>query len=72
MSGPSYVNFGWALTPQPKSIPVDGSTFLVYVDGVPLGPVNYNFFRSDIATLFPGYANSSGADWLPADRHHRA
>ena len=61
ISGPAYVNFGWALTPQPKSIPTDGSTFRVYVDGVSLGTVNYNFFREDIAALFPGYANSSGA-----------
>ena len=61
IAGAAYVNFGWALTPQPKAIPPDGSTFLVYVDGVPLGPVNYNNFRSDIAGLFPGYANSSGA-----------
>ena len=61
ISGPAYVNFGWALTPQPKSIPTDGSTFRVYVDGVSLGSVNYNFFREDIAALFPGYANSSGA-----------
>ena len=25
-SGSAFVNFGWALTPQPKSIPADGST----------------------------------------------
>jgi hypothetical protein len=61
ISGSNYVNFGWALTPQPKAIPTDGSTFLVYVDGVPLGPVTYNSFRSDVAALFPGYANSGGA-----------
>jgi hypothetical protein len=33
VSGSSYVNFGWALTPQPKMIPTDGSTILVWVDG---------------------------------------
>jgi uncharacterized repeat protein (TIGR03803 family) len=60
-SGASYVNFGWALTPQPKSIPIDGSTMTVLVDGVSVGTATYNNFRSDIATLFPGYANSAGA-----------
>ena len=60
-SGASYVNFGWALTPQPKTIPVDGSTITVLVDGVSVGHATYNNFRSDIATLFPGYANSAGA-----------
>ena len=34
---------------------------LVYVDGAPAGHPIYNQYRSDIATLFPGYANSSGA-----------
>ena len=60
-SGSSYYNFGWALTPQPNSIPIDGSTLSVYVDGLPLGNPVYNLYRDDIATLFPGYANSNGA-----------
>jgi hypothetical protein len=55
------VNFGWALTPQPKSIPIDGSTIQVFVDSVPVGTVNYNNPRSDIQALFPGYANTDGA-----------
>jgi hypothetical protein len=61
VSGSSYVNWGWVLTPQPNSIPTDGSTIHVYVDGVSLGNPNYNNYREDIATLFPGYANSNGA-----------
>ena len=61
VSGTTYTNFGWALTPMPHSIPVDGSTILVYIDGVPVGRPTYNNFRADIATLFPGYANSGGA-----------
>jgi hypothetical protein len=60
VSGASYVNFGWALTPLPKVIPTDGSTIGVYVDGVLLGRPAYNQFRSDIATLFPGLNNSNG------------
>ena len=33
----------------------------VIVDGVALGHPSYNHYRSDIATLFPGLANSNGA-----------
>jgi hypothetical protein len=60
-SGKSFVNFGWALTPQPNTIPIDGSTIFVWVDGVPLGHPVYNQYRPDIDNLFPGYNNSSGA-----------
>ncbi len=60
-SGSAYVNFGWALTPQPNTIPTDGSTINVWVDGVPLGNPVYNQYRKDIALLFPGYNNSNGA-----------
>ncbi len=60
-SGADFVNFGWALTPQPKYIPTDGSTMWVWVDGVPLGHPVYDNYREDIATLFPDYANSDGA-----------
>ncbi|MBN1938164.1 MAG: BACON domain-containing protein, partial [Candidatus Aminicenantes bacterium] len=60
-SGSAYVNFGWALTPMPASIPFDGSTITVWVDGLPLGHPAYNNYREDIATLFPGYANTDGA-----------
>jgi hypothetical protein len=61
VNGASYVNFGWALTQNPKTIPIDGSTLMVYVDGVPVGNPSYNHYRPDIATIFPGYANSNGA-----------
>jgi hypothetical protein len=41
------------------------------VDGVPLGHPTYNLYRSDIATLLPGYANSNAAVGLfVLDRHH--
>ncbi len=59
--GSNFANFGWALTPQPNTIPFDGSTIIVWVDGVPLGNPVYNQYRKDIATQFPGYNNSSGA-----------
>jgi hypothetical protein len=61
-AGMSYVNYGWALTPQPNTIPTDGSTIKVWVDGVPLtGNPVYNRYREDIATDLPGYNNSDGA-----------
>jgi len=60
-SGAAFVNFGWALTPQPAMIPLDGSTITVAIDVVLMGHPVYNNFRSDIASLFPGYANSGGA-----------
>jgi hypothetical protein len=61
VSGSSYRNIGWVLTPLPNSIPTDGSTLSVIIDGVNLGNPIYNIYRSDIAGYFPGYANSGGA-----------
>jgi hypothetical protein len=58
--GTSFINFGWALTPQPKIIPIDGSTITVVVDGTALGSVEYNFERPDIEALFPGFQNTAG------------
>jgi hypothetical protein len=60
-SGSSFINWGWVLTPQPNHIPTDGSTINVWVDGVNIGHPTYNLYRSDIALLFPDYANSNGA-----------
>jgi hypothetical protein len=60
-SGSAFRNQGWVLTPMPNTVPFDGSTIDVYVDGVNLGNPVYNVFRSDVAALFPGYANSMGA-----------
>jgi len=60
-SGSSYINWGWVLTPQPNKIPINGSTIKVYVDGVNIGNPTYDLYRSDIASFFPGYANSNGA-----------
>jgi parallel beta-helix repeat protein len=60
-SGSRYRNHGWVLTPMPNSIPTDGSTIDVYVDGIYQGHPVYNVYRPDVAALFPGYANSNGA-----------
>ncbi len=60
-SGNSFVNWGWALTPQPNGIATNGATIDVWVDGINLGHPVYNIFRTDIASLFPGYVNSNGA-----------
>jgi hypothetical protein len=61
LSGTQFIHFAWALTPQPKMIPINGSTIWVWIDSVPVGHPTYNQYRSDIANLFPGYANSNGA-----------
>ncbi len=60
-SGSRYRNQGWVLTPMPNKIPTGGSTISVYIDGIFVGHPTYNGYREDIAQLFPGYANSSGA-----------
>ncbi|MEX2662874.1 MAG: hypothetical protein WD227_13165, partial [Vicinamibacterales bacterium] len=39
----------------------DGSTIGVYIDDVFVGRPRYGLFRSDIAGMFPGYANTNGA-----------
>lgn len=59
--GNAYVNFGWALTPMPAVIPNDGTTITVNIDGVTVVHPTYDQFRGDIATMFPGFANSNGA-----------
>jgi hypothetical protein len=61
ISGASYAHFGWALTPAPKSIPTDGSTIVVVVDGRPVGTADYGHWRADVASLFPEYLNAPGA-----------
>jgi len=65
ISGNPYLNFGWVLTPLPKTVAKDGSTIEVYVDGVKVGnlstaPNVYNQYRVDVATAFPGLNNSGG------------
>ena len=60
-SGSDFINFGWALTPQPNYIPDDGSTITALIDGEEAGNPVYNQYRSDVAGLFTGYANSDGA-----------
>jgi hypothetical protein len=57
----TIIVWGWALTPQPANIPTDGSTIDVVIDGVAVGRPTYGFDRSDIASLFPGYANTNSA-----------
>ncbi|MCX6564566.1 MAG: SBBP repeat-containing protein [Candidatus Aminicenantes bacterium] len=64
-SGSLFVNFGWVLTPKPKTVPKNGSTIDVYVDSVKVGnlataPNVYNQYRVDVATAFPGL-NNTGA-----------
>ena len=72
VSGSAFVNYGWALTQNPNFIATDGSTLSVMVDGVTLSHPTYNQYRSDIATLFPGLANSNGAVGYLLYRLHHA
>jgi len=60
-SSSNFRNWGWVLTPQPNMIPTNGTTIDLWIDGVKLGHPTYNIYRSDVASLFPGYANSNGA-----------
>lgn len=56
------VNFGWVLTPQPKNIPLDGSTIFVYINGDLKGNVDeYGNYSASVAAAFPGYANTNTA-----------
>lgn len=56
-----YVNWGWALTPNPNMISPGGSDIRVMVDGTLQGYATYGQYRQDIAGIFPGYINSNGA-----------
>lgn len=56
-----FKNWAWVLTPIPKSIPTDGSTIYVFVDGVKVDHPIYNLDSPLIAELFPAYANSEKA-----------
>jgi hypothetical protein len=60
-SGTAFINWGWALTPQPNYIPADGSTLLVFIDGKNQGSPQYNLYRDDVSRLLPGYVNSNSA-----------
>jgi len=64
VSGTSYASFGWALTPLPNIVPVDGSTIWMVIDSTAVGHPEYNIYRGDIALNFPGYRNSDGASGL--------
>lgn len=59
ISGSAYLNSGWALTPKPSTIPLDGHTITVDIDGVMQGTINYSQFRSDISGIFPAYNNAT-------------
>ncbi|MCP4213414.1 MAG: hypothetical protein GY765_02105 [bacterium] len=60
-SSSSFRHAGWTLTPLPNTVPTDGSTINLYIDGVYKGHPTYNVYRPDIASLFPGYNNTGGA-----------
>jgi hypothetical protein len=53
------INWGWALTPQPGSIPLNGSTIDLLIDNVVVGHPTYGISRPDVVALFPGYVNTN-------------
>ena len=62
-SGSDYRNFGWVLTPWPKTVAKDGSTIDVYVDSVKVGSLStppnvYDQYRVDVSSAFPGLKNT--------------
>jgi PKD repeat protein len=61
ISGEEFTSTGWILAPLPKTIPIDGHTIWIWMDGMRIGNPAYNQYREDIAFLFPEYANSQGA-----------
>ena len=70
-SGSAYAVFGWALSPR-GTIPTNGSTMSVFIDGTNVGRPVYNQNRADIASLFPGYAQLERRGWLLHPRHDPA
>jgi hypothetical protein len=57
----TLLNRGWVLTPLTKTIPFDGSTINVYIDGALRAPVtSYNNPRPDVKAFFSGLSNSDG------------
>jgi hypothetical protein len=61
ISGGAYVNFGWALTPQPKLVPQGSTGVQVAIDGVFIGSPACFSPRVDITAGFPGFANTPEA-----------
>jgi hypothetical protein len=60
--GTSYLNWGWALTPQPNIIPTGGTTISVWIDGQFVGYPVYNLSRCDVDQAFPNLRNSGSTN----------
>ena len=60
ISGRGYVNFGWVLTPNGKSVP-HGAAVQVAIDGVVVGSPGCYAPRADITASFPGFLNTPDA-----------
>ena len=57
----TILNSGWALTPRPAAIAASGATIWVNIDGIDVGHPSFGAQRSDISSIFPGYANSNSS-----------
>jgi hypothetical protein len=67
ISGTSYNNFGWVLSPAPgRADPTSGGSVTVFINGAPVGTPSGWTSRPDLAGLFPlaqypGIGNAAGA-----------
>ena len=66
------MNFGWALTQNPKFIPIDGSTITVWSMASSVGNADYNHFRPDIAAAVPRARQQQWRRRLQNPRHDDA
>ncbi len=62
VSGADYANMGWVIARWPATIPADGSTIRLWIDGQPAAGASarYGIYRPDVGALF----GSSGAGVL--------
>jgi hypothetical protein len=57
----TFIVFGWVLASPGNVIATDGSAIDVYIDGQFVGHADYGDARTDIAQIFPDYANAPAA-----------
>ncbi|MBI4890127.1 MAG: hypothetical protein HY821_05835 [Acidobacteria bacterium] len=59
--GAAYQSGGWVLAVPPASVPADGSTISVQIDGQGVGQAGAGFSRPDVFAVFPNYLNANNA-----------
>lgn len=61
MTEQDAAGWGWALTPQSNRIDAEQFSVELWVEGQKNGLATFDQVRTDVAVLFPGYANSRAA-----------